>query len=217
MPSSAFSAGLPAVAYVMTALGLCKPEQPPKIDFILSVEKPEWSYQKTSAEMKRELPPMSKQFPVVRGYTHSVTRDKYNISFVHKKNRTTGLQCVWPEKVTVTVSYTAKVYIAKNYPRGGCRDIETRKHELRHVNTDMALLEGGVPKIRAAIEKIMKQPAKSGPVDDAGAGAIRQSLLTRIKDAVSLELKRIEKQRTKRHAAIDSAAEYTRLSRACGR
>ncbi len=211
------SAALPAVAYVMTALGLCTPEIQPNMDFILSIEKPEWSYKKTSDEMKRELPPMSKQFPVVGGYTHSTTRDKYNISFVHKKNRTTGLQCVWPEKVTVKVSYTAAVYIAKNYPRGGCRDIETRKHEMRHVKNDVDLLEAGVPKMRAAIEQALKRPAKSGPVDDAGATDIRKSLLTRIRDAVTVELKKIEKQRLKRHAVIDSAAEYTRMSHVCRR
>ncbi len=217
MATSALAAGLPALAYVMTALGLCTPEMPPKIDFTLSIEKPDWSYKKTSAEMKRELPPMSKQFPVVGGYTHSTTRDKYNVSFVHKKNHTTGLQCVWPEKVMVKVSYTADVYIAKNYPKGGCRDIETRKHEMRHVKADVELLEAGVPKLRAVIEKILKQPAKSGPVDDAGASAIRSSLLNRIKDAVTVELKKIEKQRTKRHAGIDSTAEYTRMSHVCRR
>lgn len=217
MPLDALSAGWPSVAYMITSLGSCTPAMPPKIDFMLSVDKPKWSYRKTSAEMKRELPPMSKQFPVVGGYTHSVTRDKYNINFLHKKDKLAGLQCVWPDTVTVRVSYTADIYIARNYPRGGCRDIETRAHELRHVAADVELLEAGVPGLRARIEKVLKEPRKAGPVDEKGAAAIRAKLLSRIKNAVGAELKKIENLRKKRHAKIDSVAEYTRMTKVCRR
>ncbi|MDF3024049.1 MAG: hypothetical protein K0R10_1410 [Alphaproteobacteria bacterium] len=217
MVEPALSGGLPAALYMLATLGVCQPESAPKLEFTLGVEKPEWSYAKTSAEMKRELPPMSKQFPVVGGYTHSTTRDKYHVSFIHKKDRLTGMQCVWPEKVTVTVSYTADIYVAKNYPRGGCRDIETRAHEKRHVAADVDVLEGGMGALRARVEKIIRQPVKAGPVDEKGAARIRGALLGRIKDAVQDELKRLEKLRKKRHAKIDSVAEYTRMTKACRR
>ena len=202
---------------MIAALGNCAPMPPAKIDVVLSIDKPSWSYRKTSAEMKRELPPMSKQFPIVGGYTNSRLRDKYNINFIHRKNKLTGTQCVTPETVTVNVSYTADIYIAKNYPKGGCRDLETRAHELRHVATDVELLEKNVPALHAKIEKILKQPAKAGPVDEQGATRIRGGLLGRVKDVVQAELKRLDVLRQKRHAKIDSVAEYTRMTKACRR
>lgn len=217
MALESLSAGWPQVAYMIASLGACTPEAPPQVELKVTIDKPSWSYRKTSAEMKRELPPMSKEFPVVGGYTHSVTRDKYHVSFLHKKDKVTGLQCVWPEKATVSVSYTADIYIAKNYPKGGCRDVETRAHELRHVAADVDVLEGGVRGLQAKIFSALRKKQKAGPVDDKGAAAIRGAVLGRIKDVVQAELKRLEGLRKKRHAKIDSVEEYRRMTKACRR
>lgn len=217
MPLESLVTGMPTVAYMIAALGTCAPTAAPKIDIVLDIGKPSWSYRKTSAEMKRELPPMSKQFPIVGGYTHSTSRDKYNISFIHQKDRLTGLQCVWPEKVTVKLGYEAEIFVAKNYPRGGCRDLETRAHELRHVAADVELMEAAMPSLRAKVVKALKKKTETGPVDEKGAARIRGGILGRVKDAAQEELKKLETARKKRHAQIDSVAEYTRMTKACRR
>ncbi|HYD18952.1 MAG TPA: hypothetical protein VEF76_10780 [Patescibacteria group bacterium] len=206
----------PAVqaAYLLVALGTCAPESAPELDFSFAAEDPLWNHARTSRQLRGETPAVP-GFPIAGGVTKSEIVDRYNVEVMMKRNRESGLQCVWPTKVKVSIRYSAEIFVAREFGKGGCGDAETRAHELRHVAVDRQELQRALPRLRGRAAAAMLQAVPRGPTDDAGALRIRELLLKNVSRAVGDELEKVMARIKKRQAEIDTAAEYRRFSRAC--
>lgn len=128
-----------------------------------------------------------------------------------------GSYCLLPALIhpTVTVSEHL-VYIASELPRGSCEYNVVYAHEGQHVaiNQHMELdIRNALPKFLDAVTSDFSQMQPLSP--RLAASRIR-NLLSKYGRDFKLLLAKIDRNRQLDHGKIDTAAEYDRLSHACG-
>jgi len=128
-----------------------------------------------------------------------------------------GRYCLLPARIhpTVTVSEHL-VYIASELDRGSCEYDVVYAHEGQHVaiNQHMELdIRNALPTF---LDDVTRDFSRMQPISARLAASRIQNLLSRYgRDFKSL-LAKIDNARQRDHAKIDTPAEYTRLSHACG-
>jgi len=126
-------------------------------------------------------------------------------------DRTNRWECASPQ-ITLTYGYNPiTVYVAREFPPGGCAYKEIYDHEMRHVKTYEAHL--------AAMEKILGETLNErfatggpwrGPLGQVSAN-LQRELNERWLPFIQRELKRVEEAQ----ARIDTPEEYDRVANAC--
>ena len=120
-------------------------------------------------------------------------------------------ECVSPQIVMSYGFSPMTIYVAKEFPPGGCAYNEIYQHELRHVKTYQAHL--------AAIEKDVSETLTrrfaTGSALRAPVGQTRMSLEKELNERwmpyIKREIERVESSQ----ALIDTPEEYSRVSESC--
>ena len=121
-------------------------------------------------------------------------------------------ECASPQ-ITLTYGFSPMtVYVAREFPQGGCAYKEIHEHEMRHVKTYQTHM--------ASIEKTLRETLNErfatgspwrGPLGQT-AGRLQRELDERWLPYIQRELKRVEADQ----ALIDTPEEYERVTNACG-
>lgn len=126
------------------------------------------------------------------------------------RNPVTRHECLSP-KVTVNLSYQpVTIYIGREFPLGTCAYQEILAHEMRHLNTYFDELPKVERVVRAAVERRFNT-RPSYALEGQARAALERELTNVWIPFLTRELTRVEA----RQAAIDTPAEYHRLSRVC--
>jgi hypothetical protein len=115
--------------------------------------------------------------------------------------------CLDPD-VRLALNVTRGIRIASEYPPGTCRHAVALAHEQEHAAIDDALLQEADRRIGDPLRALLDAPG-------ALAGGPPQPLAQLLRDAIGPAMAGFERERTRRQLAIDTPAEYARLSRAC--
>jgi hypothetical protein len=121
-------------------------------------------------------------------------------------------ECASPQ-ITLTYGFSPMtVYVAREFPQGGCAYKEIHEHEMRHVKTYQTHMAG----IEKALGEILNERFATGapwrgPLGQT-AGKLQRELDERWLPYIERELKRVEAAQ----ALIDTPEEYARVSNACG-
>lgn len=115
--------------------------------------------------------------------------------------------CLDPD-VRLTLTVARGIRIASEYPPGTCRHAVALAHEREHAAIDDALLLEADQRIGDPVRALMKTPGvlAAGPP---------QPLAQALRDAIGPAMADFQRERARRQLAIDTPAEYARLSRAC--
>lgn len=145
-----------------------------------------------------------------------LTRGNAVVSFASKTptfvDATRRWECASPQ-ITVTYGFSPMtVYVAREFPQGGCAYKEIHEHEMRHVKTYQTHM--------ASIEKALSETLNErfatgapwrGPLGQTAA-KLQRELDERWLPYIQRELKRVETAQ----ALIDTPEEYERVANACG-
>ena len=146
----------------------------------------------------------------VLGLTKTESQIAIGMDGAMVQDPSTGYECVAP-KITVRLSYAPiVVYVGREFPPGSCAYEEILSHELRHVRAYLEHLPRVETLVRAALaQRFDGQPmyARSG----TSRVALKREIDTGWLPYIKGEMGKVETQQ----AAIDTPAEYARLSRAC--
>lgn len=126
------------------------------------------------------------------------------------RNPITRYECLSP-KVTVNLAYQpVTIYIGREFAPGTCAYQEILAHEMRHLNTYFDELPKVERVVRAAVEKRFNT-RPSYAFEGQAKAALERELTNVWIPYLTRELTRVEAKQ----AAIDTPAEYARLSRVC--
>jgi hypothetical protein len=120
--------------------------------------------------------------------------------------------CARPARVTLRLAQTEhRIRLAREIPTGGCLWQAVEAHERRHVAVNQATLRRAATAMRRAAEAWAPRAEGRGPDVEAAVAGLREGL----RQAIEPALAGMRAARDAAHAAIDSPAEYARLSRIC--
>ncbi len=206
-----------ARAYGGSALS-CPPYQEPVIDLNI-VNKP-LRYDLTRDVLSIEalavgrnggLAAGARQLPV--GLTTS--RLQFQSSMEIKMTAFPGdpLLCGQVARATMTLGLeNTTVYVGREFPQGSCAYGEILAHEHRHVQADRELVDAYRPVLFQAVRSALIAQGRFR----AGSRETAQVAAKRVMDAAADDvLRRMEVDRSRRHGAIDTLAEYQRVSYVC--
>ncbi|WP_374581766.1 hypothetical protein [Pseudoduganella sp.] len=164
------------------------------------------SYKQLSAMKTDKMP--SNGF--VLGLTRTESRVQIGLDGPMLSDPASGYECVAPQ-IRVQLTYApVRIYVGNEFPPGSCGYAEILSHELRHMNAYMDHL----PKVEAVVRAALARRFEAKPLY-APAGTARSALAHEIDSGwmpyIKAEMAKVELQQT----AIDSPAEYARLSKAC--
>ena len=104
------------------------------------------------------------------------------------------------------------VYVASELPQGGCSFEQTRSHELGHVRIDDEIATLFAPRIAAAVKAAAKNLTNlQGRTPEDITSAIQGTLNL----VMEQQMRALQALRDSRQETLDSASEYSRLSKAC--
>lgn len=209
-----------AATYMLAALSLCAVKAPPQVFFVYSEKAPVIHHNLSAQELGRNWPKtdaaMRAEFPVTGGYTSGKIKADFDMQFAYQAYRGDRF-CLWPVTVRVKVSYTPNVFIASDYPEGSCRYKDTKAHEYRHVQADIAALKKYLPALEGAARAETKRMQAPPPLSHARMVETRQAFVDGVQAAISGPLNALDVERKQKQALIDTRQEYQRASRACAR
>lgn len=128
-----------------------------------------------------------------------------------------NLVCLWMDQVNIDISMAPTIYIASEHKQGTCRHNAVMEHELKHVATDKQIAAEYTPKIKAALNNALARVGVVGPKPMREQPAYQKKMM----DYLGAEVRKVTDQmyevRKQRQQAVDSLAEYERVSRLCPR
>jgi len=165
------------------------------------------SYKQLSAMRTEKMPAGG----FVLGLTRTESRVQIGLDGPMLTDPASGYECVAPQ-ITVQLTYApVRIYVGNEFPPGTCGYAEILLHELRHMQAYMDHL----PKVESVVRAALARRFEAKPLY-APAGTARSALAHEIDSGwmpfIKAEMSRVELLQ----AAIDSPAEYARLSKACG-
>ena len=146
----------------------------------------------------------------VLGLTRTESRVSINVGGPRLTDPKTGYECIAP-KISVSLYYIPFIiYVGREFVPGSCAYKEILAHEMRHLNAYLDHL----PKVETVVRAAMAARFNDRPLYAPGGQV--QALLKREIDNNWMPYIKGEMVKVERiQAAIDTPAEYARLSRVC--
>lgn len=124
-----------------------------------------------------------------------------------------GNGCAVVTRLEVTFGFTPhKIYIPRHFTPMSCPYNIIYAHEMRHVDTDRALLDSQLPQVRATIIKAMPDLAVVRGNSEAEMTGILHQRINNLLRSLQSDFIR---QRHQRQALVDSQEEYARIGASC--
>lgn len=123
--------------------------------------------------------------------------------------------CVWPTRVTVTLRLEQRVYVARDYPPNTCMHNAVWNHEHKHVRVDREIINQYRPVYERAVRAYLAKNPLIGPISKGQEKAAQSRVMAGLRQAISVVTKKMEADRGARQQAVDTRAEYDRVSALC--
>ena len=147
----------------------------------------------------------------VLGLTRATSRVSFEIKNTSYVDRTGRWECSSPQFTVIYGFSPMTVYVAKEFPKGGCPYNEIYQHELRHVKA----YQDHLVSIEKDLAETLNRRFATGSVWRAPKGQTRVMLEKEMNERwlpfVKREIERVEAAQ----ALIDTPEEYARVSGAC--
>jgi hypothetical protein len=151
------------------------------------------------------------------GLTLGVTRYNPFIEFriaLEEVTRNDKFECAYVHHVDVDFGYKdVVVYIASEIPEDSCGFNEIMAHEQKHIDVNKAILDEYAPRIERELKDYLKMNGVFKQVKEDYARAVMHEKLQQLLNNIAEEM---GSDNQRRQQAIDTRAEYERVSADCG-
>lgn len=136
------------------------------------------------------------------------------ISWSMEYNPDNNLGCMWYDKIEITVRLDPKIYVAKEFNVGNCREA-ILAHERRHVAVDREVMNKYAANMGRAVQKAIDKAGAMGPFNMNDQKKMQDASSQYIQSALRPQRLAMEKEMRAKQAQVDSLAEYQRVSGHC--
>lgn len=127
-----------------------------------------------------------------------------------------GAVCLWYESVTIKIEIDPTIVIAKEVAKDPCMGKAVLEHEMKHVKADRAIVNKYAKIIGQKVYDALKERGfQSDIMRVADAKAMAERMQQTVFQVTEHEYKKMDLERTDVQRAIDSRAEYDRVSALC--
>lgn len=146
------------------------------------------------------------------GLTAAEFEVAYDIRVAYRRLRP-GTVCVWLRRVEVRLGYPdTTIYVDRSYAPGSCAYTVVLDHENEHVTVNRVTFERALPALRRGLERSVR----SAPFLVVGdEGAAKRAYAPIVDAALAPHLARLEAERERLHARLDSPENYAALQARC--
>ncbi len=124
--------------------------------------------------------------------------------------------CIWVTGAFANVTLlTRNIFVGKEYLRGSCEYRAILDHELRHAQTDDAVIRAHLPRIQETLRQAIIQAGVVGPVQQDEQSDARRNLDTAVANGFRAAISRLNEDRKIRQAKVDTPEEYQRVAEMC--
>lgn len=212
------SASLILASATAADVSFCARTKAPVIQVGLVAPKPIGDYNKSVAELETfhidTKNPYGAQVDThVGGLTSGTINVKQQMTLGGARRGETG--CLWVDAIQVTIRLDQTVYVAKDYAPGTCLHNAVWDHEHKHVRVDREIIN----KYRPIFDQALRQAAVVrnvyGPFPVGSIEQTQGQMMQAIEQVVAKITQDLEAERSTRQQAIDTRAEYDRVSNLC--
>lgn len=126
-----------------------------------------------------------------------------------------GLTCLWIRRVDATLYIPdTTIYIASNYKQGSCQYNAVLEHEQEHVRLTRNLLPGFSSRLE---QELKAQLGRINPVVTRAPDNASRIVQREIEKSMGAFMQRLENERDRANAHIDTEASYNRTAARCPR
>jgi hypothetical protein len=196
----------------------CAPARPPVIHVGLVAPRPTSDFSKTMKDLKKfhidtKNPYGAHVDTHVGGLTAGTIKVEQKMTLGGARKGDYG--CLWVDDVHVTVRLDQRVYIAKDYAPGTCLHNAVWDHEHKHVRVDREMINAYRPVFETALRNAAVVRMVHGPVAVGSVTATQDKMMDQLRQVVAQVTAQMEAERDKRQGAVDTRAEYDRVSALC--
>lgn len=201
---------------VFAAAGPCAPSRAPiTLDFTTNAPAPIYNNRLTVAGIRNLFTvrgaPLGERHQKALGITYVETMLSMQAA-TRLKPEGRGF-CVYLDKVTADFGWDRmEVYVASEYKPGSCEYRMILDHENQHVAINQGALRESAPRVRAALEAILRD---QGPLYVADANRGADQALTAIHNRMSGALEGFQRIMAEGNGAIDTDSNYEAVSQMC--
>lgn len=152
----------------------------------------------------------------VRGYMDAKINHKKDVKFSAKALPDGQGTCSWYKSVDVEIMIEPTIVIAKEVARDKCMRKAVIEHEMKHIRTDRQMINEVSHILGKRVFAAMK--AKNfvgGPVPDEKIQDLADQMGGDVYRVINETLEAANKERHKRQSAVDTRAEYSRVTALC--
>lgn len=143
---------------------------------------------------------------------HPQTRASISWSLEYDPEKNIG--CMWYDKIEITVRLDPKIYVAKEFNVGNCREA-ILAHERRHVAVDREVMNKYATNMGRAVQKAIDQSGAMGPFNMNDQEEMQNRSSQYIESVMKPQRLAMEKEMRTKQGLVDSLAEYERVSAHC--
>lgn len=163
----------------------------------------------------RELTQLGEDNPAMHrtlGLTKTEFRQEVAIEVKGIADSGSGRSCSRPHIVLDLTMAPMTVYVASELANDACGHAAVFAHEMKHVAAFREHMTDTARALEAELPQLFGQRIIKARDADAGEAQVREALQAFLEEFIARNTARLKE----RHAAVDSAEEYTRISGACG-
>ncbi len=195
-------------------------DQRPSLRVNLEIAQPSVDYTKTRAQLKQfdinSISPYGNGPNVhVNGLTRGAVGFETKTGLHWIRYQKLDRNCFWYAHVDITVKLKPTVYLAREIQSDNCLYREVLNHEYKHVDTDNRLAQDYQLILQDEIERFIQQTPAIGPYTIAEKQKAQDWLISRLDYTVKAVFQRLNADRLKRQALIDTRQEYERVAHLC--
>ncbi len=124
-----------------------------------------------------------------------------------------GMSCMWIRQVDATLSVPdMTIFVAANYRQGTCQYNAVLEHEYEHVRLTRGLLPGAAKRLEG---ELRRQLSRINPIVSRNPNSGARVAQDAVQRAMAEFMKRLEVERNRANAAIDTAHSYRRVAARC--
>ncbi len=205
-----------STGYVLAQIFSCSAEPPPQVEVAFNASPYTINNQVTLYDLQN-MPSgrhMDETLTTV-GTTASNTTSSLDVGFQMLKNPVTGSACLSVSHVRVTVSYVPEILIVRDYQPQSCRYRTTFDHELKHVTTDLLVINDFLPVMKSGMQAVVDRMPTQGPLDPSEVAAQQVRIQDVLQQSLSQIAERMSTEKRRQQGMVDTPEEYNRLSQAC--
>ena len=199
----------------------CKSQRAPQINVRPSQSRIKYDFTKSKAYLNTvDTDTISPYGPTHKGSVSGLMSGsiglRSKVKFSTESYAQYGMGCLYLKAIDVEIYVDPKIYVASDFPQGGCMHNAILAHEMKHVNEDQYVVNKYINEIGQALsDKIEANGSIFGPLKLSDMENRQEIIQNALHDEVRYMNEVLNVERRQRQQDIDSLEEYQSIGIKC--